>query len=143
MLIRQGKLIGRHWKRTMENEGWTGKAGEPVPLVDPSDIRVVWEYQHEVAASLPGKHVVIDRNNYKSRCSVGANVSAITYRTAFLKVTISLSPEVAAHVIVGQPDNRLFRAIAEIPMEWIGTEERKGLPFDKEDFTARLRDEQI
>ena len=39
-----------------------------------------------------------------------------------------------------QLDDAVFRAIAEVPMEWMGRETgRQGLPFDFEDFMRRVR----
>jgi hypothetical protein len=32
----------------------------------------------------------------------------------------------------------VFRTMATIPMEWIGSTEREGLPFDVEEFFGRL-----
>jgi hypothetical protein len=33
----------------------------------------------------------------------------------------------------------VFRVAADIPMEWLGREERKGLPFDLDEFLRRVR----
>jgi hypothetical protein len=129
----------------METEsGWTGRAGEPVPVVDPVDIQLVWKAQQELEKRFPRSEFgLVAVAGGKSPCSEGADVAAVGYRTAFLNLMIPYSPEIAAHVKDGQLGESLCRAIAEIPMEWIGEKGREGLPFDEKEFILRLRGEQI
>lgn len=122
--------------------GWGGKSGEPVPSVDAADIRSVWEAQREFEKRFPPSSFgLVAVAGGPSHCSEGADVRAVGYRTVFLNLLISHSPEVALHIRDGQPDEVLFRAIAEIPMVWIGEKTHEGLPFDEREFMRRLRDE--
>ena len=56
----------------------------PIPPVDPSDLRRVWEMQRELQARTPGQQIGISVDFYERACSPGANVGAVWFRTAML-----------------------------------------------------------
>jgi hypothetical protein len=121
----------------MEPVPMLGNPGEPVPTVDPADIKAAWELQRQVEARNPGKLVAI-AGSVHGYCSEGADLQAVGYCAAFLGGMVPYVPEVALRIKDGKPDDVLCRAIAEIPMEWIGGGVRTGWPFDEEDFMRRL-----
>src|SRR2546430_5589606 len=60
-----------------------GKPGEPVPQVDPDDLKAVWEINHEVQTSHPGERVV-GISVLEHACKPGADVKAVAYRAMIL-----------------------------------------------------------
>jgi hypothetical protein len=79
---------------------------------------------------------------WKQYCSKGANIRAVFYLASFLDWIFRHEPEFAPWVKDGKPDDVVFRALAEIPMEWMQPGQiRQGPPFDGEDFMQRLRSE--
>jgi hypothetical protein len=123
---------------------WTGKPGEQVPVVDPADVRSVWEAHRELEKQFPPSSTGLTAvTGGKAKCSESADVRAVGYRTVFLSFLISHSPEVAAHVEGDAIDDNLCRAIAEVEMTWIAEAGQTGLPFDEEEFMTRLRGEQV
>jgi hypothetical protein len=117
---------------------WGGAAGEPVPKVDPSDIQVVWEMGQDLKRRHPEGRVSIGVNLYKARCKPGADISATTYRASMVALLQLIMPMMLDPLIQDKQDAVLVTA-AEVPMEWLGREERKGLPFDADDFIRRVR----
>ena|SRR5207247_1890550 len=60
-----------------------GKPGEPVPQVDPDDLKAVWEINHEVQTSHPGERVT-GISVLEHACKPGADVKAVAYRAMIL-----------------------------------------------------------
>jgi hypothetical protein len=54
-----------------------GKAGEPVPVVDVVDIKVMWVYSQELEARHPGG-VAVGVNVWKQLCSPGADIRVVS-----------------------------------------------------------------
>jgi hypothetical protein len=120
-----------------------GKPEESVPQVDPVDIKAVWQVYQDVQARNPGQQVAVGMGVLEHYCSKGANINAVAYRTGFLSLMVAHAAEMAPWIKDGQPDEALFRAIAETPMEWIAVGVvRQGPPFSEEEFMRRLRGEQ-
>jgi hypothetical protein len=125
-----------------ETPTFGGQPGTPVPEVDPADIKIVYNVNCEVQAARPGESVAIDVEVFKRICSPGANVRAVSYRTATIHLLKMLSPDLLSEWRKdGQMDERVFRAAATIPLNWqkVGVI-REGLPFDVEDFMRRVRE---
>jgi len=112
-----------------------GKPGEPVPEVDPDDLRTVWEMNRELQARSPGGGA-IDIDIFEQACKPGANVHATLYRSNLFWIVSMIAPAQWAMVTKdGQPTNAAFCAAAKVPMEWMGVGiVRKGPPFDVEQF---------
>src|SRR5436853_6591247 len=60
-----------------------GKPGEPVPQVDPDDLKAVWEINHEVQTSHPGERVT-GISVLEHACKPGADVKSVAYRAVML-----------------------------------------------------------
>jgi len=119
-----------------------GGAGEPVPTVDPEDVKAVWELFSDFEREHPGRPGAVGIEIFKRACSPGADIQAIIYRTQMMWVVQHASPEALAPWTKDERlDDAVFRAIAETPMEWMGVGvPRQGLPFDADDFIRRLRE---
>jgi len=119
-----------------------GGAGEPVPTVDPEDVKAVWELFSDFEREHPGRPGAVGIEIFKRACSPGADIQAIIYRTQMMWVVRHASPEaLAPWTKDDRLDDAVFRAIAETPMEWMGVGvPRQGLPFDADDFIRRLRE---
>ncbi len=128
-----------------------GKPGEPVPQVDPEDLKNVWQLQDEVKKRHPrGEHCAIDQSVIQRTCKPGANVQAVSYRAGLLRLILmpiaeglpSIAGEkLAPWIKDGRLDDAVFRAAAQTPMEWMGVGIiRKGPPFDVDEFMRRVRE---
>ena len=123
-----------------------GKLGEPVPQVDPDDLKAVWEINHEVQASHPGVRA-IGISVLEHACKPGADVKAVAYRAMNLGLLTllfqqKLTPWLAPWIKADQRlDDGVFCIGAEIKMQWmeVGVPQNS-VPFDIDEF-RRLLDE--
>jgi hypothetical protein len=122
----------------MSDSGAMGEfaAGAPVPPVDAEDIRRVRQVAREVTRDLPERGpgegaIGIDIRIYAERCSPGANVEAVCFRSMLIELLLHLkllNPWLRG----GDLDDAVFRVAADFPIAGI---ER----FNPEEFLARLR----
>ena len=122
-----------------------GAPGAPVPEVDAEDVKAVWELGRDIEKRHPVKAgelraYAIGIEVFKAACKPGANIPAVLYRGTMLGMLIRRAQEQLARWLKeGNPDDAIFRAIAQVPMEWMGMGVvRNGLPFDIEDFIRRV-----
>jgi hypothetical protein len=113
-----------------------GKPREPVPAVDPEDVKTVWQIVRDAQANRPGQNVAVGVDLMKHACKPGADVEAVTYRSSLVWLITQIAPEqVARFTRDGQPDDAVFRAAAKVPVEWIGVGiVQQGPPFDMNEF---------
>jgi len=110
--------------------------------VDPEDLKAIWRLHREIAIQHPGQSVGIDHTVIVGRCKPGADVNAVAYRTSMLQLLQHVAQgSLAPWTKNTELNDPVFRVAAEIPMDWIGTEQHKGLPFDVEELLRRLRGE--
>ena len=114
-----------------------GDPGEPIPQVDPEDLKALWRLQRDVEARHPGQQIAIDNELAQHYCKPGADMQAVSYRVSFLWLMSRFVPEqFAAFTKDGQPIDAAFRAAAKVPAEWMGVGvARQGPPFDVNEFT--------
>jgi len=136
-----GEAAARLADQQAEPPSFGGKAGELVPEVDVEDVRAVWRFCREVQENSPGQQVAVDWLLLASVGRSGADVQAVWYRQAqlgLLKVLANHFPPVQdsiGRITVGSEfKDSAFRAIAKVPMEWMGNKPRQGFPFDVERF---------
>ena len=124
------------------NPRWFGgNPGEPVPEVDPEDLKAIWQLSRDVQARHPGQNVATSLELGKAICKPGANVQAVSYRSTMIWVLSQFAQGLLAPWVKDdQFSDAVFRTMATIPMEWIGTTPREDLPFDVEEFFRRLRE---
>lgn len=117
--------------------GFWGKAGEPVPQVDSSDLKALWKLGEDVKRRHPEGGVAVGVNLMEAHCKSGANIGAITYRAGMIGMLQHISPEVMDPPVRDKLDAVLIAA-SEIPMKWIGEAVHDGWAFDPEDFVRRM-----
>jgi hypothetical protein len=125
-----------------ELANFAGKPGEPVPQVDPDDLKTVFEFVREAAKDHPVGGIGFSAKIFKGILKPGADVGAICYRRMMLHGLVSIAPEhLALWMKDGQLDDIVFREAAQIPMEFIGAGvERQGWPFDVDELLRRIGD---
>jgi hypothetical protein len=118
-----------------------GDAGESVPEVDPDDLKAIWQIGEELRAKHPGAKAV-GVEVIKQACKPGANVEATWYRSSMIWMLSHVAQQqLAPWLREGQVSDPVFRTIASIPMQWVGSEVRQGLPFDIEEFLRCLNEQ--
>ncbi len=118
-----------------------GEPGTPVPQVDIADLKAVWKKGREVQRGHEGQHVGIGIRVLEQVCSVGAEVKAVAYRANMLALLVrSAQPQLADSINNDEPSEALFKAFAQVRMEWLAVGvEYHGLPIDEEDFARLLK----
>ncbi|MGA8308922.1 MAG: hypothetical protein WB755_02755 [Terriglobales bacterium] len=117
-----------------------GAAGEPVPTVDPEDVKPAWKLTLDVAKTHPGRQVGIGAEVFEHTCKPGADIPAVFYRASMITMLQRVAPAAVDPLLQDKPD-AVFRAAAEIPMDWIGVGiTSHGLPFDADEFIRRVRE---
>lgn len=119
-----------------------GKPGEPVPEVDPDDLKTVWRLNRDLQARHPGQQVATGSRVYEHACKTGADIQAVGYRAAVLSMMIHLAQhpenpikELRPWLKADQLNDVVFRAAAKVPMEWMGVGiVRDGPPLDLDEF---------
>ncbi len=124
-----------------------GPPGAPVPEVDAEDVKAVWELGKDIEARHPAetgelRAYAVGIEVFKAACKPGANIPAVSYRGMMLGMLIRHAQEqLAPWLKEGNPADAVFRAIAQVPMEWMGVGVvRKGLPLDTKDFIRRVKE---
>jgi hypothetical protein len=112
-----------------------GKPGEPVPTVDPEDVKTVWQVMKDVDARHPGKSVAVGIDLVRRACRPGTNIEAVGYRVGFLSMMSYIAPEDPRFTRDRQPDEAVFRATAMVPAVWMGVGiVQQAPPFDVKEF---------
>jgi hypothetical protein len=124
-----------------------GNPGEPVAEVDPDGLKTFWQeisnktlWQEisNLQPNDPGQHVTVGFE-VKALAKPGVNAEAVWYRSMMIRLLNEFAHEQLAPWIKDEEvSDPVFRTMATIPMEWIGSTEREGLPFDVEEFFGRL-----
>ena len=115
-----------------------GNAGESVADVDPDDLKTFSVETRDLRARHHGQQVSF--SGAKSIGNPRVN-SQVWYRSSMIWVLMQIAQEQLAPWIKSEEvSDVVFRTMATIPMEWIGTTERQCLPFDVEEFFRRLRE---
>jgi hypothetical protein len=113
-----------------------GEPGEPVPAVDPDDVKTVWQIGRDAQGNHLGHNVAVGVDLMKHVCKPGANIEAVSYRSSLLWLMTQIASEqLARFTREGQPDDAVFRAAAKVSAEWMGVGiVREGPPFDVNEF---------
>jgi hypothetical protein len=115
-----------------------GAPGTPVPQVDPRDVKTIWAKQRDIERRHPGQLCAVAAATY---IKPDANVQAVGYRATMLEMVRHVAPDLLKPWTTEDGlEDVVFRAIAEIPMEWIGEGVRSGWPFDPDEFLRRVRE---
>jgi hypothetical protein len=115
-----------------------GKAGEPVAVVDVSDIKVMWAYLHELEARHPGG-VAVEVGIWKRLCSPGADVRAVSYRCQMLGLLEIMLRTVWTG---GEISENAVKVAARMDLHWMAVGvAQNGFPFSVEGFLAEVKRE--
>jgi len=118
-----------------------GKAGDPVPVVDPADMKKLWTYSQELRAKYPNGGVATGIEVLKHMCSPGADTRAVSYRCMMLGL-LEMMLETAWPG--GQPSEAAFKVVSRMELRWMAVGvPQKGLPFDLESFLVEIRGESM
>ena len=129
-----------------EERCWPGgNPGEAVPAVEAADLHSVWNTHQDIEAQHPGKAVAVGATLLEHVCSHGADIGAITYRSAMLQMLEMCGGDLLApwrQSVHFHED--VFRVAARIPMKWmeVGVPQQ-GLPFDVNLFLQELSKESL
>jgi len=125
----------------MQQQGPVGRAGAPVPTVDPEDIKSAWEIYREVEVEHPEGKVAVGASIFEQACKPGADIGAVCYRAIMLKMMLRYPPdELVSLMKEREPDEAIFHAAARAPMQWMGVGiKRKGLPVEFDEFIRQVR----
>ena len=115
-----------------------GKAGEPVPRVNPDDLKAAWKLSQDC-----GANVATGADLLRQVRKPGADIAALGYRVAMLDLLTKLAPEkLEPWSKDGRLDDAALSAAARVQLEWMGVGiTRQGWPFDVDEF-VRLCGEQ-
>ena len=118
-----------------------GAPGTPVPQVDPEDVKAVWMLSQDTKKDHPtGQNLFIGVEVFERTCKPGANIKAVFYRATKIEILRSVTPAVMEPLLRDKSD-AVFRAAAEIPMEWIGVGiVHHGWVFDLDDFVRPVNE---
>jgi len=116
-----------------------GKAGEPVPVVDVADMKVMWAYLEELKARYPRGGVGVDVDIWKRLCSPGADVRAVSYRCQMLGL---LEMMLRAAWTGGELSANALKVAARMDLHWmaVGVVQNEW-PFSVEGFLAEVQRE--
>lgn len=118
-----------------------GNPGEPVPEVDPDDLKTYWQETRSLQTRYPGQDVSPSADMIKAICKPGVNATAVWYRSSMIWVLNKFAQERLTPCVKDvEVSDAVFGTMATIPMEWIGHTDREGLPFDVEEFFRRLNE---
>ena len=118
-----------------EIDGFFGKAGEPVPVVDVADIKVMLAHFRELKAQHPGG-VAVEVGIWKQLCSAGADIRAVSYRCQMLGL---LEMMLRAAWAGGELSVNAFKVAARMDLHWMAVGvPQNGFPFNLERFLAEV-----
>ena len=121
-----------------EMDVFFGKAGEPVPVVEVADIKVMWAHGQELKAQHPGG-VAVEVSIWKQLCSPGADIRAVSYRCQMLGL---LEMMLRAVWTGGELSANAFKVAARMDLHWMAVRvAQNGFPFSLEGFLAEVQRE--
>jgi hypothetical protein len=112
-----------------------GKAGEPVPVVDVADIKVMWAHFRELKEQHP-RGVAVEAGIFKQLCSPGADIRAVSYRCQMLGLLEMMLRPVWTD---GEISANAFKVAARIDLHWMAVGvPQNGFPFNLEEFLGQV-----
>jgi hypothetical protein len=105
--------------RTLEQMPWLKDPNNPVPTVDPADIKSLWQQSKDLEAQprAPGTMLMINHNAVA--CSPGANIASVVHRLGMLELANKAMGLNFPVTLDGKPTDAVFKAFATIPMKGI------------------------
>ena len=105
--------------RILEQMPWLNNPNNPIPIVDPADIKALWQQSKDLEAQPrePGSMLMINRK--AAACNPGADIASVVYRLGMPQLAntaLGLNFPVTQD---GKPTDAVFKAFATIPMQGI------------------------
>jgi hypothetical protein len=105
--------------RILEQMPWLNNPNKTIPIVDPADIKALWQQSKDLEAQprQPGTMRILNRE--AAACSPGADIASVVYRLGMLEsanTAIGLNFPVTPD---GKPTDAVLKAFATIPMQGI------------------------
>ena len=96
---------------------WLEVENIPVPVVDPADLKIAWEWRHKVQKER-GKPVEFRIRHQRTPCSPGANMLAIGHRVVALQMLELICEKNGKNLPWSKdnPDDSIFNLLATFPM---------------------------
>jgi hypothetical protein len=121
----------------------------PVPSVDPADLKSVWTMQEELKKDFekrtpnraPNQGFGISVSTYSQACSPGADVASIWYRLSMLWMLSESMGSNLPGMHDGKTDDAVFKALAILPLTGLPRGGREGLPFDLDELIRLIQKE--
>lgn len=126
----------------MEPPVFGGKAGDPVPQVDPHDLKIVYEFFEQSRRESEGRCAASGSDLLRRLCKPDANIEAVAYRATMLSLMIRHQSDLlpTSNKAIEACES-VYHAGAQVPMQWMGVGVvHHELPFDLAEF-LRLCDE--
>ena len=118
-----------------ESDVFSGKAGEPVPIADVTDIKMMRAHFQELKAQHPGG-VAVEVGIWKRLCSPGADIPAVSYRCGMLGL---LEMMLRAAWTGGELSENALKVAARMDMRWMAVGVVQDVsPFSVEGFLAEV-----
>jgi hypothetical protein len=97
---------------------WLEGENIPVPVADPADLKIVWEWQRKVKKEHPGKQFGFNIRHLQKICSPGADACAVWYRISTLQMLELICEKTGKNLPWSQdnPDDSIFNLLATLPM---------------------------
>src|SRR6266705_1384503 len=112
--------LSREVRLLMHNLELVGNPGEPVAPVDPVDLKRVCDSYRDAEERSPGQQFALGLGPLARTFSPRTEVKAAAYRYMMLRLALRhASSELAPWYRDDQPDDSLFRAFAEFPLQWM------------------------
>jgi hypothetical protein len=110
-----------------------------VPIVDPADLKSVWDMQHELQMHHPGEHFGIGIDLYMRACSPDADVLAVIHRLQRFEMLRNFSEATGTTPpwLQDKPTDVVFKALAIAPMLGLPPGGRE-VPSSEEEELIRL-----
>jgi hypothetical protein len=105
--------------RVLVQMPWLNNPNNPIPIVDPADIRALWQQSKDLEAQprRPGTMRILDRKD--AACSPGADIASVVYRLGMLGLANTAMRLNFPLTQDGKPTDAVFKAFATIPMQGI------------------------
>ncbi len=113
-----------------------GKPGDPVPVVDPADMKAMMEFGEDLKKRHRDKAFGVGMGLLQQVCSPGADVRAVSYRISLLAM---LEMMLEATYPGGHFSDDALKVAAEMELTWmpVGVPQ-KGMGFNVEEFLGQV-----
>jgi hypothetical protein len=127
----------------MKDITWLKK--NPIPSVDPEDLKSAFNFQKEVAKQSGSQTRAISVDLFQKVLKPGANVQDALYRLMWLEAAKDLSEAEGLKFPwsgEGRPSDAVFKALATLTMRGMPPGPSQALPFDLEELIRLIHEKE-